>query len=197
MTALPKQRYTLEEYLELEKTSEEKYEYFNGEVFAMAGGSPAHVRISRNVVNLLTQKLRGKDCEAFPSDMRVKVPAALPYRYPDASVVCGPPVFEYLQGQAMLVNPLVLIEVLSPSTTAYDLGEKFTEYQSIESFREYLLIAQTRAHVIRHLYQAPGQWLRTEVTGLNSLVPLESLGVNLTMAELYQHVSFQPESPIV
>ncbi len=196
MTALPKTLYSLEEYLELDKNSEEKYEYFDGEIFAMAGGSPAHVRIGRNVVNRLTQKLAKKDCEAFPSDMRVKVPAALLYRYPDISVVCGPPVFEYLQGQAMLVNPLVLIEVLSPTTTAYDLGEKFTEYQSIESFREYLLIAQTRAHVIRYLYQAPGQWLRTEVSGLTGAAPFATLGVTLPLREIYARVEFQPESPV-
>jgi Uma2 family endonuclease len=195
MTALPKKIYTLEEYLELDKNSEEKYEYFDGAVFAMAGGSPAHVRIGRNVVNHLSQKLEGRDCEAFPADMRVKVPAALPYRYPDISVVCGEPVFEYIQGQSMLTNPLILIEVLSPSTTAYDLGDKFTAYQSIASFREYLLIAQTRPHVIRHLFQAPGQWLRTEVTGLESEVPLESLGVTLPLREMYARVEFQPDAP--
>jgi Uma2 family endonuclease len=196
MTALPKQRYSLEEYLELDRTSDEKYEYFDGEVFAMAGGSPEHVRISRNVVNRLTQKLGGKDCEAFPSDMRVKVPTALPYRYPDASVVCGTPVFESMQGQSMLVNPVLLIEVLSPSTTAYDLGEKFTAYQSIPTFREYLLIAQTRPHVIRHLYHAPGQWLRTEVSGLENAVPLETLSLTLSLAEIYERVQFHLEPPL-
>lgn len=195
MTALPKQRYTLEEYLELEKNSEEKYEYFAGEVFAMAGGNPAHARISVNVTSLLAQKLHNSTCEVFPADMRIKVPAAFPYRYPDASVACGSSIFEDLQGQAMLVNPVVLIEVLSPTTAAYDLGHKFTAYQSIASFREYLLIEQTRPHVICHLYQAPGQWLRTEIAGLSGTVLLETLGVTLTMHEIYQRVTFQAESP--
>jgi Uma2 family endonuclease len=195
MTALPKKIYTLEEYLELDKNSEEKYEYFDGEVFAMAGGSPAHARIGVNVCTRLALKLEGRSCEAFNSDMRIKVPAAFPYRYPDVSVVCGPPVFEELRGQSMLVNPLLLVAVLSPSTTAYDLGDKFTAYQSIASFREYLLITQTRPHVIRHLFQAPGQWLRTEVTGLESEVPLESLGVPLPLREIYARVEFQSDSP--
>lgn len=196
MTALPKKRYTLEEYLELDRNSEEKYEYFAGEIFAMAGGSPEHSRISLNIGTVLRIKLRAGACEAFNSDMRVKVPAALPYRYPDISVVCGEPQFETLQGQAMLVNPVLLIEVLSPATAAYDLGEKFTAYQSIASFREYLLIAQTRPHVIRHLYQAPGQWLRTEVSGLENEVPLETLGLTLPLAEIYERVQFQPEPPL-
>lgn len=196
MTALPKQRYSLEEYLELDRTSDEKYEYFAGEVFALAGGSPEHSRISLNVGTSLRIKLRGSACEAFNSDMRIKVPTALPYRSPDLSVVCGTPFFESLQGQSMLVNPVLLIEVLSPSTTAYDLGEKFTAYQSIPTFREYLLIAQTRPHVIRHLYQAPGQWLRTEVSGLGNAVPLESLGLTLPLAEIYERVEFHREPPL-
>ena len=171
--------------------------FIGGLTAAMAGGSPEHSRISLNVGASLRIKLRGSDCEAFNSDMRIKVPTALPYRYPDLSVACGEPVFEYLQGQSMLVNPVLLIEVLSPSTTAYDLGEKFTAYQSIPTFREYLLIAQTRPHVIRHLYQAPGQWLRTEVSGLENAVPLESLGLTLPLAEIYERVQFHLEPPLV
>src|SRR2546425_4299533 len=104
MTALPKRKYTLEEYIELDKNSEEKYEYFNGEVFAMVGGSPNHARISGNVYSALQQKLQGRSCEAFNSDMRVKVLADSPYCYPDTSVVCGEPLFEEFQGQQMLVN---------------------------------------------------------------------------------------------
>src|SRR5436190_7512669 len=164
MTALPKQRYTIEEYIELDKNSEERFEYFDGEVFAMAGASPNHVRISRNVCNKLTQKLEGRDCEAFPGDLRIKVPADLPYRYPDVSAACGEQIYEPIQGVEMLVNPILLVKVLSTSTASYDLDAKFTAYQSIESFREYLLIAQDRAHVIRYVRQAQG-WLRTETDG--------------------------------
>src|SRR5262245_46011497 len=101
MPPVPKKNYTLKEYLELDKTSEERYEYFDGEVFAMGGGSPSHARISLNVCTSLTQKLKGGRCEAFNSEMRVKVPRALPYRYPDASVVCGEPIFDEIDGQQM------------------------------------------------------------------------------------------------
>jgi Uma2 family endonuclease len=193
MTALPKHKYTLEEYIELDKNSEEKYEFFNGEVFAMAGGSPNHVRISGNVFARLSEKLRGRECEAFASDMRIKVPAAFPYRYPDVSVVCGEPVFDELQGQQMLVNPILLVEVLSPSTAAYDLGEKFTAYQSIASFQEYLLISQDRPLVIQHVRQSHRRWLRIEIEGLEAEVSLQSIGVTLGLNEIYERVKFQSD----
>ncbi len=189
--AVSKQKYTLEEYLELDKNSEEKYEYFDGEVFAMAGGSPSQARAGGNVYFLFQQKLRGGKCEPFNSDMRVKVPAALPYRYPDISVVCGEPVFENLNGQEMLVNPVLIVEVLSPSTAAYDLNEKFTEYQSIESFCEYLLVSQDRPHVIQHIRQSPGRWLRIDITGLDAEVTLESVNVTLPLSEIYERVKFE------
>ncbi len=190
MTAVPKPHLTIEEYIELEKNSEQRFEYFAGEVFSMAGGSPNHVRISRNVCNQLTQKLEDRDCEAFPGDMRVKVPADAPYRYPDASVVCGEQKYETFQGLEMLVNPILLVEVLSPSTAAYDLDAKFTAYQSIESFREYLAIAQDRPHVIRHVRQPQGGWLRTDTDGLDNAVTLESLEVTLPLSEIYARVKF-------
>lgn len=190
MTALPKRRYTLEEYFELERNSDEKYEYFNGEVFAIVGGSSAHSRISVSVTATLVQKLRGRNCEVFNSDMRLKVPAVLPYRYPDVSVVCGTPLFDEIQGQQMLVNPILIVEVLSPSTAAYDLGEKFTAYQSIESFQEYLLIYQDRPLVIQYQRQSQGRWLRVDTQGLESEVALQSTNVSLMMNEVYERVNF-------
>jgi len=193
MAALPlrKERYTLQEYIELEKSSEAKYEYFDGEVFAMAGASPDHVRISRNVCNALTQKIGDRDCEAFNSDLRIKVPAAFPYRYPDVSAVCGKQIYENLHGQQMLVNPVLLVEVLSDSTAAYDLDGKFTAYQSIKSFREYVLISQTHPHVIHHVQQSKGKWLRSEIDGLDGEVTFESLSVTLQMQEIYARVKLQ------
>lgn len=193
MSAIPvsKQKYTLEEYLELDKNSEEKYEYFDGDVFDMAGGSPNHARLGFDIGALFSQKLKGRDCEAFNSDMRIKVPAALPYRYPDVSVVCGDPVFEELNGQEMLVNPVLIVEVLSPSTAAYDLKDKFTAYQSIDSFREYLIVSQDRPHVIQHIRQSKGRWLRIEIEGLDGEVVLESVNVTLPLSEIYERVTFQ------
>ena len=193
MSAIPvsKRKYTLDEYLELDKNSEEKYEYFDGEIFDMAGGSPSHARAGGNVYSLFQQRLRGRDCEAFNSDMRVKVPAALPYRYPDVSVVCGEPIFEELNGQEMLVNPVLIVEVLSPSTAAYDLKDKFTAYQSIDSFREYLIVSQDRPHIIQHIRQSKGRWLRIEIEGLDGEVALESVNVTLPLSEIYERVKFQ------
>jgi Uma2 family endonuclease len=191
MTALPKKKYTLEEYLEFDKNSEERYEYFDGEVFAMAGGSPNHARISGNVYSTLQSKLRGGRCEAFNSEMRIMVPLALPYRYPDASVVCGEPIFDEIDGQQMLVNPILIVEVLSPSTAAYDLVDKFAAYQSIDSFREYLLISQDRPHVIQHVKQSKRRWLRIETDRMESEVKLESVDVTLALSELYERVDFQ------
>jgi Uma2 family endonuclease len=189
MSAIPITKLSLDEYLELDKNSEERYEYFDGEIFAMAGGSPSHSRIGLNICNALTQKLRGKNCEAFNSEMRIKAPAIPPYCYPDASVVCGEPIFDELQGQSRLLNPILIVEVLSPSTAAYDLGKKFTAYQSIESFQEYLVIAQDSAHVIQHVKQTNSRWLRIEIEGLDSEIFLESLNITLTMSELYERVT--------
>ncbi len=154
MSALPKrnptQKMTIEEYIEFDKLSEERFEYFAGELFAMAGGSPNHTRISVNVCNVLAQKLRRTKCEAFNADLRIKVPSAAPFRYPDVSVACEPQ-FEEILGVQALLNPVLLVEVLSVSTADYDLGAKFTAYQSIESFQEYLVIAQDVPHIIQHV----------------------------------------------
>lgn len=151
MSAIQNTKYTLEQYIELEQSSEERYEYFDGEVFAMAGGSLEHAIIATNIAGSLNNKLSGKNCRAINSDMRVKVPAHPPYRYPDVTVVCGEPVTEKYLGQVMLVNPVLLVEVLSPTTKDYDKDEKFLGYQSIASFQEYLLVAQERPHVTRYV----------------------------------------------
>ena len=188
MGALPIHKMTIEEYIEFDKNSMERYQYFDGEVFAMAGGSPEHARISGNTFARLFLKLLGGKCEVFNSDMQLKVPAAPPYRYPDVSVVCGEAVFEETQGIKLLVNPLLLIEVLSPSTAEYDLGKKFTEYKSIASFQEYLAISQTHPHVIRYSRHPNGFWVRHDIEGIESEVLLESLNLSLPLSEIYERV---------
>ena len=190
MSALPIHKMTIEEYIEFDKNSMERYEYFAGEVFAMAGGSPEHGRIGGSIFARLFMKLLGSKCEAFTSEIRIKVPAALPYRYPDVSVVCGEPVFEAQLGVKLLLNPLVLIEVLSPSTAEYDLGKKFTEYKSIASFREYLAVSQTRPHVIQYVRRADGFWVRHDIEGIESEVALDSLNLALPLSEIYERVTF-------
>lgn len=196
MSALSNPKYSLKEYIELEKSSEERYEYFDGEVFAMAGGSLEHLRIGKNIARHLENKLEGRSCEAFPFDMRVKVPTAPPYRYPDVTVVCGSLITEDFQGLPLLVNPLLIVEVLSPSTKDYDKDGKFLAYQSIASFQEYLLVAQDSPHVTRYVRQADNQWVRSDFIGLESSVELKSLGVTLLLSEIYQAVSFAPQGQI-
>lgn len=191
MSAIPKRGYTLEEYLKLDKNSEERYEFFDGDVFAMAGGSAEHSRISGNLYFQLQLRLRGGTCAPFNTDMRLKAPQALPYRYPDASVVCGEAIFDEIDGQQMLVNPILIVEVLSPSTATYDLKDKFRAYQSIESFEEYLVVSQDQPHVIQHIRQEKGRWLRIETEGLDGEVALESINVVLPMSEIYERVKFE------
>ena len=190
MSALPKRKYTIEEYVELIKTTEEKIEYFDGELFSMAGGKFAHSAIASNVQFALSQRFVKRLCRVFSGDLALKVPAAPPFRFPDVSVVCGEPMVENLYGIDLLVNPILIVEVLSDSTADYDLGKKFLAYQSIESFREYLAIAQKHVHLIQHSKQENGLWVRRDFIGLDSEVHLESLNVTLSLREIYENVQF-------
>ena len=158
----------------------------------MAGGSLEHNQIVSNMVRALGNQLADRGCRVLSSDMRLKVPKAFPYRYPDVVVVCDEPILEELQGQQMLVNPLLIVEVLSSSTEGYDRGFKCTAYQSIESFQEYVLVAQDRPHITRYVRQADGQWLRSEVEGLESVLQLVSLHCALALSDVYRFVDVSP-----
>ncbi len=197
MSAIPKHKLTIEEYIEFDKNTEGRWEYFDGEVVDMAGGSLNHNRIASNISRNLGNQLEDKECIALPGDMRLKVPKALPYRYPDVVVVCGEPIIETIQGQEMLVNPLLIVEVLSASTKAYDFDLKFTAYQSIQSFREYLLVAQDRAHVTQYVRQPDEQWLRRDIEGMENVVRLASVDCELTFNEIYRLVKFPPAESVM
>jgi Uma2 family endonuclease len=188
MVALVKRRYTLAEYLELEKHTEERYAYCNGEVVAMSGASLRHNRIVRNLMRAIDARLEGKPCEVLPTDMRIKVPKVLPYRYADLVVVCGEPVIEDMQGLEVLVNPLIIFEVLSASTEAYDRGIKFFEYQSIASFQEYVLVAQDCPHITHYVRQENGQWLRSDLPGVAEQLLLRVLDCAIPVGEIYRQV---------
>ena len=177
------------EYLEFERHSTIKHEFFNGQIFAMTGASISHNRISSNINGILHRQLRNKDCEAFVSEMRVYVPTTGLYTYPDISIVCGDPL---LQDNVFdtLLNPLILIEILSPSTEAYDRGEKFQHYRSIASLREYLLIAQHQAHIDHYRLNDHNQWVLTDKVGLEATLELESISCTLPLAEVYEKVVF-------
>lgn len=190
MSTQPKDRYTIEEYLALERESEVKYEYWDGEIFAMSGGTLAHDLTMWNASNSLGTQLAGKDCRVFTDNMQIKVPAAPPYRYADGSVVCGTIEVERFNGADLLLNPILIIEVLSPSTEAYDRGDKFTYYKSIPSFREYLLIAQHRPHVTHYVKSDGGKWDYEEINDLGSSIYLTSIDCSLALADLYRDVEF-------
>lgn len=183
-------KYTLEEYLELDHESEEKIEFWDGHIFTLAGASVSHNQIQVNAILSLGNKLREKGCRVFPSDMRLKVPAYSPYRYADLSALCGNPVIEKLVNQEMLVNPSLIVEILSDSTAEFDRGYKFTYYKSIESFTEYILIAQDRPHVTQFVKQSDNSWLHHEFNSIDERFHLASLDCELQLSELYQDVEF-------
>lgn len=195
MSALPKRdKYTIEEYIELLKNGDERFEYFDGEIVSMAGGSISHGDIAVNLILSLADKLKGRSCRIMGGDTAIKTVKAKPFRFPDVSVVCGERLIEQMMGFDLLVNPQLIVEVLSKTTRAYDLNEKFIAYQAIESLKEYLLVDQSRPHVIRHIRQPDGQWLRGDFIEMESSVQLESLDVTLSLTEIYRMITFPAET---
>lgn len=188
MTAATKPYYTPEQYLQLERQAEYKSEYYDGEIFAMAGGSPEHSLVAANVTRELGQQLLEKPCRVYNSDLRVHTSETL-YTYPDVTVVCGEPQFSDENGDTLL-NPTVIVEVLSPTTEAWDRGGKFEQYRQRESLQEYVLVAQDRPHVERFTRQSNGQWLLSEVNGLESAIGLPTIGCELALALVYHNVEF-------
>lgn len=195
MSTEPQHRYTLEEYFALELASEEKYEFWDGNIWSMSGASVEHNLIAINTGTELRLQLRERGCIVFPSDMRVKVPDYPPYRYPDLVALCGKPSVEKIGGLDALVNPVLIIEVLSPSTEAFDRGDKFTYYKSIESFGEYLLIAQHRPHVTQLVKSERGLWTHAEYNHLTDVVQCASVPCRLDLREIYRDVDFNPAGP--
>lgn len=183
------------EYLALERQSETKSDYWNGEVYALAGTSRAHGLIVANLTFSLVGQLKKRPCEVYPSDTRVKAAHAA-YTCPDVVVVCGRPEFEDRERDTLL-NPTVLIEVLSPATEAYDRGAKFEAYRSLPSLSDYLLVAQDRAAVELYTRQAADRWLLTPYTGLEAVVRIESIGCELRLVDLYDKVEFPPTVELV
>jgi len=191
MSTQPKQQFTIEEYFALELASEEKYEFWNGEVFCMSGVSLIHSQIEGNAIKELRNQLDTRGCRVFPANLRIKVPIYLPYRYPDLTALCEQPEIEKLGGLDMLVNPALIVEILSPSTEGFDRGDKFTYYKSIPSFSEYLLIAQHRPHVSQFIKQDNGVWTFMEFNALTDKVQCESVPCALALSELYRDVIFE------
>jgi len=179
----PKLQMHAEEYLAFERTAQDKHELWDGEVFAMSGASLDHNRIVRNLIRHLGNGLQGMGCEVLPSDMRVRIGLRDRYVYPDVTLVCGPPV---LEGEAdVLLNPNLIAEVLSPSTEAFDRGDKFVGYRSLASIREVVLVSQDARRVECYTRQLDDSWVLREHTGAASI----SLGpVSLSLDEIYEGI---------
>jgi len=183
---LTQTRYTAEEYLTLERSASCKSEFHDGQIYAMTGASRRHNLITVNIARELSVQLKKRPCEAYINDMRVKAAEARSYHYPDIVVVCGTPQFEDAHVDTLL-NPTLLIEVLSPSTEAYDRGGKFAHYRKIPTLREYLLVTQDQPSIER--YQRQGDvWILSEAVGLDAAVSLESIDCVLSLSEVYDKV---------
>ena len=188
MLAEPKHEWTVEEYLAFERGSEARHEYIDGQVIAMSGASRAHGRISWNVTAALDPQLEQEGCEGFASDMRVHIPATGKYTYPDIVVAYGEPHFEDDELDTLL-NPSLIIEILSPSTEVQDRGRKLFDYRSIPSLRYILLVAQDRIHVEYVVRQDDGSWLLTEVSQPDAVLELPAINARLVLKEIYRRVA--------
>ena len=202
MTAVPKKKLTEAEYLAIERNAKFKSEFYNGEMFpmqgpreliGMAGATFHHNRIKDNLLYELTGRLRSGPCQALSSDMRVKISATGLQTYPDLLVVCGTPEFESNTQDCML-NPTVIVEVLSDSTESYDRGKKFGHYRQLPSLQEYILIAQDRPHIERYVRQQDGSWLLTIFDNPAGDFSFVSVKATIPLADIFRGVEF-PTDP--
>ncbi len=192
----PVKRYTPQEYYALERDAAYKSDYYQGEIFNMSGGTANHSLISVNLGREVSTRLKGKPCRAYESNLRLVVLATGLRCYPDLSVYCGPLQFdlEDKSGETA-TNPTLVFEVLSKSTEGYDRGLKSENYRQIPSLRAYVLVSQVKAHVEIFERQPNGQWLFRESNGLDAVLTLHAIGIDLPMSEIYAGVEFPPPEP--
>jgi Uma2 family endonuclease len=183
MASLPNAPLTEEQYLEIERLAEFKSEFHGGQMFAMSGGSPNHALLSARMCSLLDQRVP-PECRVFSSDLRIKVAPAGLYTYADCSAICGE-LETFSDQKDVVLNPLLIVEVLSPSTEGYDRGKKFELYRTIPSFREYLIVHQDQRHVEYFSKQDDGSWLLRDHVGADDSVTIARLGVQIPLADLY------------
>ena len=187
MASLPKPYITPEEYLALDRKAEVKSEYYAGQVIAFAGASKRHNLIVANVLAGIHSQLMNRPCNVYPSDLRVKISKSGMYAYPDVVVTCGEEQFEDSNNDVLL-NPIILVEVLSESTASYDRGDKFEHYRRIESLREYIIISQEPYRVDQYVRQNDSQWLLTEFHVAEGIVRLNSINCELSLNEIYAKI---------
>jgi len=194
MSAIPKLRLTETEYLAIESKADFKSEFYRGEMFAMAGASREHNYVKENLVVEIGSRLRGTLCRTLSGDQRLKVSATGFYTYPDIVIVCGKPEYDSIDRDS-LINPVVVIEILSPSPEKYDRGAKFRQYQQLESVKEYVLVSQEVAVCESFVRQAYGTWNLTIVTDLQADFEISSVKVRIPMADIYNGVDFSYPQP--
>ena len=193
MTAQPKRDMTEAEYLDHERASITKSDYYDGHVYAMTGAKEPHNLIAGNVIASLHGQLRRKPCRVYPSDMRVKVIQTGLNTYPDVVVLCGLPQFVD-EKRDTITNPIVIIEILSPSTERYDRGMKFRHYRSIETLRDYILIAQDRQHIEHYTRHENGQWLFEETSINEERISIQSIECVLSLEDTYEKVELMQDT---
>ncbi len=188
--------YTPEAYLEFERAAETRHEYSDGHIYAMAGESLAHSRICINIAREISLSLKGKNCEALSPNMKVRAETKGLFAYPDLSIVCGEPIFHDEQ-KDVLLNPKVIIEVLSPSTQRYDQTKKFFKYRKeIPSLTDYILIYQDVAFIEHHEKQNDGRWVHNVFDGLQDTLRIPSIESEVSMAEIYDRAEGLIEQPV-
>ncbi len=187
MQAAAIQYFTREDYFAFEETSEEKHEFFRGEIFAMPSGTFNHSSILGNVLEMLNEKSKGKPFQVTNNQLKIETPKGL-ITYPDAAVFCGKP--ELTSNQCTLLNPVVIIEVLSPSTRRYDQSDKFLLYRSIETFKDYILIDSEKIHVQHFRKTEQLEWILHEYFDLKDEIYLNSIQENLSLLEIYENIVF-------
>jgi Uma2 family endonuclease len=187
--ALALAKITPEEYLQFERQSETKHEYFDGEIFAMAGASRRHCKISANLMRIIGNKLYKTKCSVYANDFRVKIKETGLYTYPDLIVTCGKEILED-QVKDTLLNPLIIIEILSPSTEKYDRGKKFAHYRQIENLQNYVLISQEEPNIEVFQRQPNEQWLFSEKNGLENSIEIPAIDYLLPLVEVYDKIDF-------
>ncbi|MFP5269721.1 Uma2 family endonuclease [Coleofasciculus sp.] len=184
-----KRSYTPEEYLELEEKAEYKHEYRDGDIVPMTGGTTNHNEIAGNFYANLKFGLRGQNYRVYIGDVRLWIPRYRQYTYPDVMVIEGEPIYTGT-GTTTVMNPSLIVEVLSKSTKNYDLGDKFIYYRSIPEFKEYILIDQTKYHLMQYAKNPNGQWLLSEQESAEAVLELRSIDFQINISDIYENVNF-------
>jgi Uma2 family endonuclease len=191
------QLFTIGEYLKRERDALEKHEYRDGEIISRAGGTADHSLITTNLIGELRTRLKGKPCRVYDSNLRIRISRTVLYTYPDASVICGERELDANDPSGETsTNPRLIVEVLSPSTEAYDRGEKFSRYRQIDSLQEYILVSSAAPRVEVFFRQVDGAWLFTAFSGMDAMATLRSVDTQLPLKEIYSGIELTSSDPV-